>query len=175
LNQSPLIPAKAGTNDARVLKCLGTNQAAVVPVQAGTHTPQQGDVAWPAITETFVIMGPRLCGDDSGESLPHIFESGNPEAENSAKKPGRAFAGTSGIRRRFKLRSSRFRNDHEPWCRRRAGARMSFSSLGRKQTACPDRAWRSPKLFGDGPGELQCIVSRARRRGRGAEQRAHCL
>jgi hypothetical protein len=34
--------------------------------QAGTDTPQQGDVAKPAITETLVVMGPRLRGDDSG-------------------------------------------------------------------------------------------------------------
>jgi hypothetical protein len=30
------------------------------------HTPQRGDVAGPAMTETFVVMGPRLRGDDSG-------------------------------------------------------------------------------------------------------------
>ena len=47
------------------------------PGQAGTHTPQRGDVAGPAITETFVVMGPRLRGDDSGESLLHIFFRGN--------------------------------------------------------------------------------------------------
>ena len=40
--------------------------SAVVPAQAGTHTPQRGDVAGPAITETLVVMGPRLRGDDSG-------------------------------------------------------------------------------------------------------------
>jgi hypothetical protein len=34
--------------------------------QAGTHTPQQTDVAGPAITELLVVMGPRLRGDDSG-------------------------------------------------------------------------------------------------------------
>jgi hypothetical protein len=45
-----------------VKQCL----SAVVPAQAGTHTPQQGDVAGPAITETLVVMGPRLRGDDSG-------------------------------------------------------------------------------------------------------------
>src|SRR5262245_38969866 len=39
---------------------------AVVPAQAGTHTPQHRDVAGPAITETMVVMGPRLRGDDSG-------------------------------------------------------------------------------------------------------------
>ena len=39
---------------------------AVVPAQAGTHTPQQGDVARPAMTETLVAMGPRLRGDDNG-------------------------------------------------------------------------------------------------------------
>ena len=34
--------------------------------QAGTHTPQQGDVAGPVITETLVVIGPRLRGDDGG-------------------------------------------------------------------------------------------------------------
>ena len=34
--------------------------------KAGTHTLQQGDVAGPAITETLVVMGPRLREDDSG-------------------------------------------------------------------------------------------------------------
>jgi len=37
----------------------------VVPAQAGTHTPQRGEVARPAMTETFVVMGPRLRGDDA--------------------------------------------------------------------------------------------------------------
>jgi len=41
--------------------------SAVVPAQAGTHTPQQRDVAGAAIIETLVVMGPRLRGDDSGE------------------------------------------------------------------------------------------------------------
>src|SRR5205823_12353612 len=42
------------------------NMCACPSAQAGTHTPQQGDVAGPAITETSVVMGPRLRGDDSG-------------------------------------------------------------------------------------------------------------
>src|SRR5690349_17268035 len=41
-------------------------RSAVVPAQAGTHTPQQGDVAGPVTTEALVVMGPRLRGDDSG-------------------------------------------------------------------------------------------------------------
>jgi len=40
----------------------------VVPAKAGTHTPQQGGVAGPAITETLVVMGPRLRGDDSNNN-----------------------------------------------------------------------------------------------------------
>jgi len=40
--------------------------SSVVPAQAGTHTPQQGDMARPAITETLVVMGPCLRGDDGG-------------------------------------------------------------------------------------------------------------
>jgi hypothetical protein len=35
---------------------------AVVPARAGTHAPRPID--------SFVIMGPRLRGDDKGESLP---------------------------------------------------------------------------------------------------------
>jgi hypothetical protein len=40
--------------------------SAVVPAQAGTYTLQRVDVALPEITETLVVMGPRLRGDDSG-------------------------------------------------------------------------------------------------------------
>src|SRR5215831_21000787 len=38
--------------------------SAVVPAQAGTHTPQQGDVA--GDNRNLGVMGPRLRGDDSG-------------------------------------------------------------------------------------------------------------
>jgi hypothetical protein len=37
---------------------------AVVPAKAGTRTPQQGDVEGPTTSETLVITGPRLRGDD---------------------------------------------------------------------------------------------------------------
>ena len=60
------IHASSSTGIQCVLKCPWNDPATVVPAQAGTHTPQQGDVAGPAITETLVVMGPRLRGDDSG-------------------------------------------------------------------------------------------------------------
>ena len=47
---------------ARTVRRAGSVQADPDPYQ----TPQQGDVAGPAITETLVVMGPRLRGDDSG-------------------------------------------------------------------------------------------------------------
>src|SRR5207253_1154491 len=82
LNQSPLIPATAGS-----LSVLGTNPAAVVPAQAGTHNHQGFGCRWPCHIAFAAAYGSpparRLRGDDSGESLLHIFASGN--AENSAK------------------------------------------------------------------------------------------
>jgi hypothetical protein len=45
-----------------VKQCL----TAVVPAQAGTHTPRQSNVAGSAITDILVVMGPRLRGDDNG-------------------------------------------------------------------------------------------------------------
>src|SRR5712671_2397577 len=52
---------------------LGTNPAAVVPAQAGTHNHQDFDYRWPCHIALLRRMGPRLRGDDSGESLLHIL------------------------------------------------------------------------------------------------------
>src|SRR5258705_12358259 len=51
---------------------LGTNPAAVVPAQAGTHNPQSFGYRWPCHIALLRCMGPCLLGDDSGESLLHI-------------------------------------------------------------------------------------------------------
>ena len=40
---------------------MSTYSVVVVPAKAGTHTPQPID--------GFVVMGPRLRGDDSGEGV----------------------------------------------------------------------------------------------------------
>ena len=55
-----------------------SNPAAVVPAQAGTHNHQGFGYRWPSHIASLRRMGPRLRGDDNGESLLHIFESGNP-------------------------------------------------------------------------------------------------
>ena len=41
------------------MKRVSTGSVAVVPAKAGTHTPRSID--------GFVVMGPRLRGDDNGE------------------------------------------------------------------------------------------------------------
>src|SRR6266545_3625294 len=48
---------------ARTVRRAGSVQADPDPY----HTPQQGDVAGSAITETLVVMGPRLRGDDRND------------------------------------------------------------------------------------------------------------
>src|SRR5262245_9612502 len=40
--------------------------AAVVPAKAGTHTPQQSDVAALTIPKPWWLWGPRLRGNDNG-------------------------------------------------------------------------------------------------------------
>src|SRR3954468_16241487 len=62
---------------------LGTKLAAVVPAKAGTHNHQGFGYHWPCHIALLRRMGPRLCGDDSGESLLHIFESGDTSSECS--------------------------------------------------------------------------------------------
>src|SRR5439155_2237836 len=59
---------------------LGTTPAAVVPAQAGTHNHQSFGHRWSCHIALLRRMGLRLRGDDSGESLLHIFASGNPGA-----------------------------------------------------------------------------------------------
>src|SRR3954447_2961355 len=53
----------------------------VVPAKAGTHTPQPIDVAALTITETLVVMGPRLRGDDSGLVSAKRSRNSKPEHE----------------------------------------------------------------------------------------------
>ena len=60
----------------RPLIVVGTNLAAVVPAQAGTYTHQGVGYRWPCHIALLRRMGPRLRGDDSGESLPRIAVSG---------------------------------------------------------------------------------------------------
>src|SRR5215467_13045602 len=52
------LPVRPRQEDVRQLS------SGVVPAQAGTNTPQQSEVAALTITETLVVMGPRLRGDD---------------------------------------------------------------------------------------------------------------
>jgi hypothetical protein len=56
-----------------VLKFHGTNQVAVVPAQAGTHNHRGFGYPWPCHIALLRRMGPRLSGDDKGESLLHPF------------------------------------------------------------------------------------------------------
>jgi len=51
---------------------LGTSPAAVVPAQAGTHNHQGFCHRWSCHIALLQRMGPRLRGDDSGESLLHM-------------------------------------------------------------------------------------------------------
>src|SRR5262249_28285995 len=51
--------------------------AAVVPAQAGTHNHQGFGYRWPCHIALLRRMGPRLRGDDSGESLLRVFLRGN--------------------------------------------------------------------------------------------------
>src|SRR5215467_16133011 len=51
----------------------GTNLAAVVPAQAGTHNHQGFGYRWPCHIALLRRMGPRLRGDDSGELLPYAI------------------------------------------------------------------------------------------------------
>ena len=48
---------------------FGTNLSAVVPAQAGIHNHQGFGYRRPCHTALLRRMGPRLRGDDSGESL----------------------------------------------------------------------------------------------------------
>ncbi len=64
---------------------LGTNQAAVVPAQAGTHSHRRFGYRWPCHVALLRRMGPRRRGDDGGESLPHIFASGDDRRRVHAK------------------------------------------------------------------------------------------
>jgi hypothetical protein len=59
---------------------LGTNQAVVVPAQAGTHNHQDFGYRQLCHIASLRRMGPRLRGDDNGESLLHIFRSGDPDS-----------------------------------------------------------------------------------------------
>ena len=68
---STVRPREAG-NPARA-SVVGANLAAVVPAQAGTHNHQGFGYRWPCHTALLRRMGPRLRGDDSRESLFHIF------------------------------------------------------------------------------------------------------
>src|SRR5262245_10684673 len=70
------------------------------PRERGDPVDTESPIVDLCIAENFCpgILGPRVRGDDSGESLLHILESGNPGAENAAKDWVPAFAGTSGAR-----------------------------------------------------------------------------
>src|SRR5262245_11786153 len=60
-------PSRTVFSASMLLLMVGASEMCACPsAQAGTHTPQQGDVAGLAITEALVVMGPRLRGDDSG-------------------------------------------------------------------------------------------------------------
>src|SRR5882724_3844665 len=78
---------------------LARTQPLSSPRRRGPITTKVSVIAGLATSPLLRRMGPRLRGDDSGESLLHIFASGN--AENSAKELGprirAAKAGTSGI------------------------------------------------------------------------------
>ena len=65
----PFVPAQAGT--------WGVNQAAVVPAKAGTQIHQGFGYRWLRHMALLRRMGPRLRGDDSGESLVRIFFRGD--------------------------------------------------------------------------------------------------
>src|SRR5215470_1657033 len=54
-----------------------TKPLAVVPAQAGTHNHQSFDHRWPCHIALLRRMGPRLRGDDSGESLLHVLLRGD--------------------------------------------------------------------------------------------------
>src|SRR5262245_14395730 len=68
-------PCESG--DPECTYVLGTNQAAVVPAQAGTHNHQGLGYRRPCHIALLRRMGPRLRGDDKGESLLPIFGSGD--------------------------------------------------------------------------------------------------
>ena len=68
---------------------IATNPAAVVPAQAGTHNHQGFCHRWLCHIALLWRMGPRLRGDDSGESLPQIFLRWN---ERSGSDRSRALA-----------------------------------------------------------------------------------
>jgi hypothetical protein len=51
--------------------------SAVVPAQVGTHNHQAFGYRWPCHIALLRRVGPRRRGDDSGESLLHIFARGN--------------------------------------------------------------------------------------------------
>src|SRR5215813_11627912 len=57
-------------------RVLGTNLAALVPANAGTHNHRDFGNRPPCHIALLRRMGPRLRGDDNGESLLHTFESG---------------------------------------------------------------------------------------------------
>src|SRR5262245_12621973 len=95
-----LLRSSRESGDPECSSVLGTNLAAVVPAKAGTHNHQGFDYRWPCHTALLRRMGPRLRGDDSGESLLHIFESGPVrQIEDLHKRPWvPASAGTNGER-----------------------------------------------------------------------------
>src|SRR5262245_37075718 len=84
----PFVPAESGNACS---SALGTNLAAVVPAQAGTHNHQGFGYRWSCNIALLRRMGPRLRGDDSGESLLHPFENGTQEprvSTSSICRPG---------------------------------------------------------------------------------------
>src|SRR5262245_24468732 len=72
---STVRPRESG--DPACPSVLGTNLSAVVPAQAGTHNHQGFGYRRPSHIALLQRMGPRLRGDDRGESLLHFFVRGN--------------------------------------------------------------------------------------------------
>src|SRR6266571_4242155 len=70
-------PSRGQARDPACSSVLGTTPAAVVPAQAGTHNHQSFGHRWSCHIALLRRMGPRLRGDDRGESLLHIFVSGD--------------------------------------------------------------------------------------------------
>src|SRR5262245_51047254 len=73
----PFSPALVSPHKRAKGVFTGTDLAAVVPAQAGTHNHQGFGYRWRCHIALLRRMGPRLRGDDSGEALLHLFLRGD--------------------------------------------------------------------------------------------------
>src|SRR5262249_38814312 len=71
-------PSRTVFSASMLLLMVGASEMCACPsAEAGTHNLQDFDYRWPCHIALRRLMGPRLRGDDSGESLLHIFFRGD--------------------------------------------------------------------------------------------------